>query len=148
MKCLEKDRTRRYDTANELAMDIRRHQNDEPIVARPPSSLYRFQKLVRRNKLAVVAAAAVAIALVLAVVFSSGQAIRATKANQRANALLLNEQGLRAEMQTARDEAIEQRAIAESARIAADRKLYRSFVDQARLAPLLGGPGFRTKAEH
>ena len=72
MKCLEKDRTRRYDTANELAMDIRRHQNDEPIVARPPSSLYRFQKLVRRNKLAVVAAAAVTIALVLAVVISSG----------------------------------------------------------------------------
>jgi tRNA A-37 threonylcarbamoyl transferase component Bud32 len=151
MKCLEKDRTRRYDTANELAMDISRYQNDEPIVARPPSSLYRFQKLVRRNKLAVVAAAAVTTALVLAVVVSSGQAIgqaiRATKANQRANALLLNEQGLRAEMQTARDEAIEQRAIAESARIAADRKLYRSFVDQARLAPLLGGPGFRTKAE-
>jgi WD40 repeat protein len=140
MKCLEKDRTRRYDTANELAMDISRYQNDEPIVARPPSSLYRFQKLVRRNRLAVVAAAAVTTALVLAVVVSSGQAIRATKAHHLANELLLNEQRLRAEMQTARDEAIEQRAIA-------DRKLYRSFVDQARLAPLLKGPGFRTKAE-
>jgi len=147
MKCLEKDRTRRYDTANELAMDISRHRNDEPIVARPPSTIYRFQKLVRRNKLAVVAAAAVTIALVLGVVVSSGQAIRATRAHRLANELLLNEQNLRAEMQTARDEAIEQRVIAESARIDVDRKLYRSCVDQARLAPLLNGPGFRTKAE-
>ena len=53
MKCLEKDRTRRYETANGLAMDIQRHLNNEPVVARPPSAAYRFQKLVRRNKLAV-----------------------------------------------------------------------------------------------
>jgi len=48
MKCLEKDRTRRYETANGLAADIKRHLNDEPIVARPPSRLYEFQKTVRR----------------------------------------------------------------------------------------------------
>jgi len=147
MKCLEKDRTRRYGTANELVMDISRHQNDEPIVARPPSTVYRLQKLVRRNRLAVVATAAVTTALVLAVVVSSGQAIRATKAHHLANELLLNEQGLRADMQTARDEAIEQRTIAESARFDVDRKLYRSFVDQAHLALLLKRSGFRTKAE-
>ena len=41
MKCLEKDRTRRYETANGLAMDIKRHLNNEPVVARPPSRLYR-----------------------------------------------------------------------------------------------------------
>ena len=52
MKCLEKDRTRRYETANGLAQDIERHLNNEPVVARPPSRLYRFQKVVRRNKLA------------------------------------------------------------------------------------------------
>ena len=52
MKALEKDRTRRYETANGLAMDIQRHLNNEPVMARPPSNLYRFQKLVRRNKLA------------------------------------------------------------------------------------------------
>ena len=51
MKCLEKDRTRRYETANGLAMDIRRYLNNEPITARPPSSSYRFQKWARRNKL-------------------------------------------------------------------------------------------------
>ena len=65
MKCLEKDRTRRYETANGLAMDLRRHLNNEPVSARPPSSAYRFQKLVRRNKLAVASVSAVAAALLI-----------------------------------------------------------------------------------
>jgi tetratricopeptide (TPR) repeat protein len=63
MKCLEKDRTRRYETANGLAMDLRRHLRNEPVVACPPSAVYRFQKLVRRNRLAFVAFAAVVAAL-------------------------------------------------------------------------------------
>src|SRR5207247_4138136 len=49
MKCLEKDRARRYETANGLARDIERHINHEPVVACPPSNLYRFQKLVRSH---------------------------------------------------------------------------------------------------
>jgi eukaryotic-like serine/threonine-protein kinase len=49
MKALEKDRARRYETANGLAMDIQRHLNNEPVVACPPSAVYRFEKLVRRN---------------------------------------------------------------------------------------------------
>ena len=65
MKCLEKDRTRRYETANGLADDVLRHLNNEPVAARPPSRLYRFQKLVRRNKLAFAAGAAVVGALVI-----------------------------------------------------------------------------------
>ena len=65
MKCLEKDRTRRYDTANGLAMDIERHLKNEPVVACPPSNLYRFKKLVRRNKLAFAAAALVTFSLVI-----------------------------------------------------------------------------------
>jgi serine/threonine protein kinase len=52
MKCLEKDRARRYETANGLAMDIKRHLENEPVLASPPSALYRFQKLARRHKLA------------------------------------------------------------------------------------------------
>jgi hypothetical protein len=59
MKALEKDRARRYETANGLATDIQRHLNNEPAVARPPSNLYRFQKLVRRNKLAFTTAGAI-----------------------------------------------------------------------------------------
>jgi eukaryotic-like serine/threonine-protein kinase len=84
MKCLEKDRKRRYETANGLAMDLKRYLNNETVIARPPSSAYRFQKLVRRNKLAVAAAGAVAVALVLGIVATSWQAIRATSAKKEA----------------------------------------------------------------
>src|SRR5215831_15400739 len=65
MKCLEKDRTVRYQTANGLATDVERFLSSEPVVARPPSASYRFQRFVRRNKLAVAAATAVTAALVL-----------------------------------------------------------------------------------
>ena len=50
MKCAEKDRARRYETANGLAADVQRHLDHEPIAARPPGALYRLRKLVRRNK--------------------------------------------------------------------------------------------------
>jgi tetratricopeptide (TPR) repeat protein len=63
MKALEKDRTRRYETANGLATDIERHLSNEPVVACPPSKLYKFQKMVRRNKLACFAGSAVVLAL-------------------------------------------------------------------------------------
>jgi len=65
MKALEKDRKRRYETANGLAMDIQRYLSNEPVIARPPSRLYRFQKLVRRNKIVFIAGAAVAITLLI-----------------------------------------------------------------------------------
>ena len=52
MKCLEKDRTRRYETANGLATDVERYLNDEPVEACPPSAGYRLRKFVRRNKAA------------------------------------------------------------------------------------------------
>jgi WD40 repeat protein len=79
MKALEKDRTRRYETANGVADDVLRHLNNEPIAARPPNRLYRFQKVVRRNKLVFVAAGVVGAALVLGVVVSSWEAMRAKK---------------------------------------------------------------------
>jgi tetratricopeptide (TPR) repeat protein/tRNA A-37 threonylcarbamoyl transferase component Bud32 len=65
MKALEKDRARRYETANGLAMDIQRHLNNEPVVACPPTAGYRFRKLVERNKLAFTAASAITAALVI-----------------------------------------------------------------------------------
>jgi tetratricopeptide (TPR) repeat protein len=71
MKCLEKDRTRRYDTANGLAHDILCHLKNEPVLARPPSKLYRFQKLVRRNKLVFAAGAGVVVALVIGLALST-----------------------------------------------------------------------------
>jgi WD40 repeat protein/serine/threonine protein kinase len=84
MKCLEKDRARRYETANGLATDIERHLNNEPVVARPPGAAYRAQKFIRRNKLVFTSAAAIAAALVLATGISTWQAIRATGAKHEA----------------------------------------------------------------
>ena len=80
MRCLEKDRTRRYPTASGLAVDIQRHLSNEPVVARPPSARYRFQKAVRRHRAVVATAAAVTVALIAGTVVSTWQAIRATRA--------------------------------------------------------------------
>jgi len=80
MKCLEKDRARRYETANGLATDLKRHLNNEPVVARPPSAAYRLQKAIRRNKLAFAAGATVAAALVVGIGVSTWQAIEAGRA--------------------------------------------------------------------
>ncbi|MGE4183352.1 MAG: serine/threonine-protein kinase, partial [Limisphaerales bacterium] len=84
MKCLEKDRARRYETANGLAMDVRRHLGGEPVLARPPSRLYVFQKTVRRHKAGFVATAAVMSALAAGVIVSGLAAVRARRAEAKA----------------------------------------------------------------
>ena len=86
MKCLEKDRTRRYDTATGLAADIKRHLNNEPVVARPASAVYKFQKAFRRNKLAYAAGTAIVVALVLGVIGTSIGLVRAERQRQEAEA--------------------------------------------------------------
>ncbi|GAB5443320.1 MAG: hypothetical protein Fues2KO_36690 [Fuerstiella sp.] len=63
LKAMEKDRSRRYETANGFAADIGRYLNDEPIEARPPSAGYRFQKLVRKNRVAFGFATTIAVVL-------------------------------------------------------------------------------------
>jgi WD40 repeat protein/serine/threonine protein kinase len=63
MRCLEKDRMRRYETASALAADLKRHLENEPVTARPPSAAYRLQKAWRRNKLVYTAGVAVFLAL-------------------------------------------------------------------------------------
>jgi WD40 repeat protein len=67
MKALEKDRSRRYETANGLAADVDRYLADEPVQACPPSAGYRFRKFARRNRLGLIVAAVVAAALLIAV---------------------------------------------------------------------------------
>jgi tetratricopeptide (TPR) repeat protein len=84
MKALEKDRTRRFESASGLALDVQRFLKNEPIEARPPSGLYRFQKLVRRNKTAFCAAAAVVVALVLGLGLSLYLFIKEREALHRA----------------------------------------------------------------
>jgi tetratricopeptide (TPR) repeat protein len=68
MKALEKDRNRRYETANGLAQDVERYLNDEPVLACPPTFWYRFSKLARRNKRAFVTASAVVLLMLLTVI--------------------------------------------------------------------------------
>ena len=68
MRCLEKERSRRYDAASDIADELRRYLNHEPVAAGPPSALYRARKFVRRNRVGVVAGSLVAGALVVAVI--------------------------------------------------------------------------------
>jgi len=82
MKALEKDRARRYETANGLAMDIQRHLNNEPIVARPPSKAYVLTKLARRHRLAFAAGAIVAFTLLAGILVSSWYAVRSARAER------------------------------------------------------------------
>jgi len=83
-KALEKDKARRYASAAELAADIRRYLNDEPIVARPPSARYQLAKFARRNKALVSGVAAVFLVLVLGIAASTREAIQARRAQKSA----------------------------------------------------------------
>jgi serine/threonine protein kinase/tetratricopeptide (TPR) repeat protein len=80
MKCLEKQRDRRYETANGLARDLQRFLADEPVEARPPSAGYRIRKFVRRNKKPAIAASLVLAALVTGMAGTTWQSIRAEQA--------------------------------------------------------------------
>jgi tetratricopeptide (TPR) repeat protein len=97
MKTLEKDRTRRYETANGLAMDIQRYLSNEPIMARPPSRLYRLGKLVRRNRVVFAAVGAVATALVAGMGTSTWLFLKEREARHRAVAAEQQESRLRHE---------------------------------------------------
>jgi len=94
MKCLEKDRTRRYETANGVVADLQRHLNDEPVTARPPSRLYEFQKTVRRHKFGFAAAAVLVAVLGIGVLISTWQAVRATRAERLAQERLAESEAI------------------------------------------------------
>jgi tetratricopeptide (TPR) repeat protein/tRNA A-37 threonylcarbamoyl transferase component Bud32 len=84
MKCLEKDRKRRYETANGLAMDIHRHLAGEPVEAAPPSAAYRFEKFLHRHRGQVIAGGVVASALVLGIIGTIWQATVASAQRDKA----------------------------------------------------------------
>jgi len=85
MKALEKDRTRRYGSASDLAADLQRHLRDEPVLAGPPSTMYRVGKFVRRHRGGVAAAAVVAVLLVGFGVTMAVQARRLARERDRAS---------------------------------------------------------------
>jgi len=84
MKALEKDRTRRYATANDLAADITRFVEGDAVLARPPSTVYRVQKFARRHQVIFSAAAIVVLTLLTGVTVSTWLALRAREAEQTA----------------------------------------------------------------
>ena len=127
MKCLEKDRARRYDSAAALAQDIKRHLENEPVSARSPSTLYRLRKLVYRNKLAVAAAAAVTLSLVFGTIVSALQAVRATRAEAVARAAQTAAEG-------AREAERQERLRADSEKMTAQRLLYLANMNLAQQA--------------
>ncbi len=98
MKALEKDRTRRYETANGFAADILRHLAHEPVVAAPPSRAYRLRKFVRKHRGAVIAASLVLLALLGGIAGTTWGLIRADGL------------GRRSETRTERDEALKKAA--------------------------------------
>lgn len=123
LKAIEKDRSRRYDSAAALAEDVRRHLHHQPVSAGPPSRAYRVRKFVRRNRVAVLAGSAIALAVVAGGVASAVGFVRASEQRDRAMA--------------AEREAVAQRAAAESARERAQTEAARAKAVTAFLTQML-----------
>jgi serine/threonine protein kinase/tetratricopeptide (TPR) repeat protein len=85
MKCLEKDRSRRYETANGLALDVQRYLADEPVEAGPPSARYRLRKFTRKYRRPLLVVGAFSLLLIAGAAVSAWQAVRATREAARAN---------------------------------------------------------------
>jgi serine/threonine protein kinase/dienelactone hydrolase len=119
MRCLEKDRSRRYDTASGLARDVERFLKDEPVEARPPSTWYRACKLVRRHRAALAVAGVVAATIVVGTTVSLWQASLARADRERAEI---------AEAKRIEDQAIADAAlVAERRQNALDRAIEAAF---------------------
>ncbi len=131
MKALEKDRTRRYETANGLALDIIRHLDSEPVLARPPSQVYRFQKFIRRNKPAFAAGTTVVTALVAGFAFSTWSFLNEQEHRRGAERERRTADLERASAERERRTAEEQRGLAKENEAAARQLRYVSDINLA-----------------
>ena len=129
MKCLEKDRTRRYDTATGLALDIKRHLNDEPVTATPPSAGYRLRKFIRRNRVGFIAGSFVACVLVLGIAGTTSGLVWAVTQKSRA--------------ESAEKVAAAAGAAAAVQRDLAQERLYESLLREARAVRISRPVGYR-----
>ncbi len=152
MKALEKDRTRRYATAADLARDVERHLADDPVEACPPSAGYKLRKWSRKHRASLAVAASFLFLLLAGAAVSAAQAVRATRAEgqataERDHAVAAKQQARRQrdEAQQARDREAAARREAEAAREQAQDSLCRSLYEQARAVRLAGAPGRRWK---
>ncbi len=125
-RALEKEKTRRYQSAEALATDLRRYLRNEPIAARPPSAMYQFRKYARRNRALVVGACAAFIALAAGTAVSTWQAIRATRAERVAEARLADAVAARAAA-----EASEQHARLEASKASAVNEFLQEMLGAA-----------------
>ena len=132
MKALEKDRTRRYDTASTFGADVRRYLEHRPVEARRASALYRLRRFARRNRVAFMTASLVLAALIIGVVGAIGQAIRAGIAERNAQVELEEKSRLVVQLIAAREaEAAERRALEiEKAKAEANFRQARQAVDE------------------
>jgi serine/threonine protein kinase/Tfp pilus assembly protein PilF len=137
MKCLEKDRNRRYETANGLARDIQRYLANEPVEARPAGAAYRLRKFAQRHKAGLTTAALLAAVLVGATVVSIWQAVLATEARDA-------EADARAKEQQARDAERQMRDALDTAR--AEKEQQRTRVNRDLSEALLEATRQRDKA--
>jgi serine/threonine protein kinase len=126
MKALEKDRNRRYETANGFAIDVQRYLADEPVQACPPSVGYRFRKFARRNRFSLFTAALVSGSLLLGTAISIWQAVRATAAESLAQQRFKDEKEARSDAEAARIEEAAQRNLADERRDEADKQRRRA----------------------
>jgi serine/threonine protein kinase/WD40 repeat protein len=143
MKSLEKDRTRRYETANSLALDVLRYLADEPVLACPPSRRYRLRKFVRRHRRSVLAASAVLLALVAGVIGTTWGMIRATRAEVQAVRAADQTQIALTEKQLALTQKVAALATAQKSERTRSEELWQALVAQARAHRLSRRPGQR-----
>jgi tetratricopeptide (TPR) repeat protein len=138
MKCLEKDRARRYESASGLARDVERHLNNEPVTAAAPGAIYRMGKFARRHRLGLAMAATLVLLLAAGGVVSTWQAVRAKRAERRE--ALLRRQAQAAE-QASKTEAAKSRQVAKfltdmldgvgpSVALGRDTKMLREILDK------------------
>jgi WD40 repeat protein len=143
IKCLEKDRGLRYQTANDLALDVERHIRHEPVLARPASKGYRLKKLIRRNKFAFSTSTVVFLLLLISSIISINEALRARLAEkEQARLRIASEIARRKEAELeklARDEATRARAAEKEMR----EKLWGSYLAQAQAGRWSGRMGKR-----
>jgi serine/threonine protein kinase len=140
LKAMEKDRTRRYASVGEFAADITRHLNNEPVLAGPPSTIYRAKKFVRRNRALVIGTASVLAVLIAGVV---GIAIFAVKAERRRTEAQIISNFLRDDVLSSARRIMGREATVRDVLDAASKNLENKFIDkplvEASIRATLGG---------
>ncbi|MEW6156363.1 MAG: serine/threonine-protein kinase, partial [Verrucomicrobiota bacterium] len=134
MKCLEKDRSRRYATAQQLAEDLLRYLHHEPVIARPQSVGYRFQKAFRRHRAAFATVTVILLIVIAGTVVSVWQALRATRAERAADEGRKREAILRVNAEKERESALQAKALAELNEYVADVNLAHQSILAGNLA--------------